>query len=185
MFGAAAMSLSSVCVVTNALRLKFFKVEHGKKTAKGYDTNNDQVIKDEADNKKQIVIKGMTCSHCTSAVEKALKEVDGVEVEKVDLDAKSAYITLDKPVAVSYTHLITAVQDDNELEISLNDFKGKKEYKLNLNDNADITVDYKLEKGSLRLTLKDDEGIDTFTAEAYRTHGYTFEVEDKGTYRCV
>ncbi|MFR6312591.1 metal-transporting ATPase, partial [Anaerofustis stercorihominis] len=98
MFGAAAMSLSSVCVVTNALRLKFFKVEHGKKTAKGYDTNNDQVIKDEADNKKQIVIKGMTCSHCTSAVEKALKEVDGVEVEKVDLDAKSAYITLDKPV---------------------------------------------------------------------------------------
>ena len=98
MFGAAAMSLSSVCVVTNALRLKFFKVEHGKKTAKGYDTNNDQVIKYEADNKKQIVIKGMTCSHCTSAVEKALKEVDGVEVEKVDLDSKSAYITLDKPV---------------------------------------------------------------------------------------
>lgn len=98
MFGAAAMSLSSVCVVTNALRLKFFKVEHGKKTAKGYDTNNDQVIKDEADNKKQIVIKGMTCSHCTSAVEKALKEVDGVEVEKVDLGSKSAYITLDKPV---------------------------------------------------------------------------------------
>lgn len=98
MFGAAAMSLSSVCVVTNALRLKFFKVEHGKKTAKGYDTNNDQVIKDEADNKKQIVIKGMTCSHCTSAVEKALKEVDGIEVEKVDLDSKSAYITLDKPV---------------------------------------------------------------------------------------
>ncbi|EDS72802.1 hypothetical protein NE604_00890 [Anaerofustis stercorihominis] len=80
---------------------------------------------------------------------------------------------------------ITAVQDDNELEISLNDFKGKKEYKLNLNDNADITVDYKLEKGSLRLTLKDDEGIDTFTAEAYRTHGYTFEVEDKGTYTLI
>ncbi|WP_294468817.1 heavy metal translocating P-type ATPase [uncultured Anaerofustis sp.] len=98
MFGAAAMSLSSVCVVTNALRLKFFKVEHGKKTAKYYETNNNQVIKDEAGNKKQIVIKGMTCSHCTAAVKKALKEVDGVEVENVDLDSKSAYITLDKPV---------------------------------------------------------------------------------------
>ena len=85
-------------MVTNALRLKFFKVEHGKKTAKDYETNNNQVIKDEAGNRKQIVIKGMTCSHCTAAVEKALKEIDGVEVENVDLDSKSAYIILDKPV---------------------------------------------------------------------------------------
>lgn len=98
MFGAAAMSLSSVCVVTNALRLKFFKVEHGKKTVKDDNTNNTRVIDDKANNKKQIVIKGMTCSHCTAAVEKALKEVEGVEVEKVDLDSKSAYIALDKPV---------------------------------------------------------------------------------------
>lgn len=98
MFGAAAMSLSSVCVVTNALRLKFFKVEHGKKTVKDDNTNNTGVIDDKANNKKQIVIKGMTCSHCTAAVEKALKEVEGVEVDKVDLDSKSAYIALDKPV---------------------------------------------------------------------------------------
>ena len=98
MFGAAAMSLSSVCVVTNALRLKFFKVEHGKKTVKDDNTNNTRVIDDKANNKKQIVIKGMTCSHCTAAVEKALKEVEGVEVEKVDWDSKSAYIAIDKPV---------------------------------------------------------------------------------------
>ncbi|MCR2032424.1 heavy metal translocating P-type ATPase [Anaerofustis stercorihominis] len=98
MFGAAAMSLSSVCVVTNALRLKFFKVEHGKKTVKDDNTNNTGVIDDKANNKKQIVIKGMTCSHCTAAVEKALKEVEGVEADKVDLDSKSAYIALDKPV---------------------------------------------------------------------------------------
>ncbi|RGD74546.1 hypothetical protein [Anaerofustis stercorihominis] len=80
---------------------------------------------------------------------------------------------------------ITAVQDDNALEIRLNDFKGKKEYKLNLNDNADITVDYKLKKGSLRFILNDKNNKEYFIADAYKSEEYTFEVQNKGTYMLI
>lgn len=80
---------------------------------------------------------------------------------------------------------ITAVQDDNELEIRLNDFKGKKEYKLNLNDNADINVDYNLNKGSLRFTLKKENGLEHFSADLYKTGEYTFEVGSKGIYTLI
>ncbi len=80
MFGAAAMSLSSFCVVSNALRLKLFH-KKGEKTME-----------------KKMLIEGMSCSHCSDRVEKVLNELEGVSAT-VDLAAKTATITLQKPVS--------------------------------------------------------------------------------------
>ncbi|MEG1952694.1 MAG: heavy metal translocating P-type ATPase [Hydrogenoanaerobacterium sp.] len=89
MFGAAAMSLSSVCVVTNALRLKLFRP---KFTA---EEQPCEVIKKE-ENKtltKILTVDGMMCEHCKMAVEKALVAVPGVSGAAVKLDAKMAVVT--------------------------------------------------------------------------------------------
>ncbi len=109
MFAAAAMSMSSVSVVSNALRLKFFKParmtaeQEDKSTAlKNDDT---QVITEDLSNKsnninggnemkKVLVVEGMSCGHCKAAVEKALKSVAGVENAVVDLNSKTAEVTL-------------------------------------------------------------------------------------------
>jgi Cu+-exporting ATPase len=100
MIGAAAMSLSSVCVVTNALRLKLFKP---KRTA-GYQNrikenqNNIQTEGEDLTMKKIITINGMSCGHCQARVENALNAIDGVEA-KVDLNKKIAVVTLASDVS--------------------------------------------------------------------------------------
>ncbi len=84
MIGAAAMSLSSVCVVTNALRLYNF----GKTRKKG----NKEMT-------KTIKVEGMMCPRCKAHVEKALMAVEGVAEAVADLDAKTATVTLNADVA--------------------------------------------------------------------------------------
>ena len=94
MFSAAAMSLSSVCVVTNALRLNLFKSGRENKAAKAEINTKTE----DGKMKKVMKIDGMMCSHCTGTVTKVLNAIDGVTAD-VSLEDKCAYITLDKDVA--------------------------------------------------------------------------------------
>lgn len=92
MFGAAAMSLSSVCVVTNALRLNLFKIKPTE-TSRGRDNENSG-----GDNQKVISVKGMTCSHCEDRVKKALEQLDGVQSAFADHKSGKVKVTLKAPV---------------------------------------------------------------------------------------
>ena len=106
MFGAAAMSLSSFCVVTNALRLNLFKVydsshDRKQKSRTAEESIKNKNIKKEEGNemKKTMKIEGMMCGHCEAAVKKALEAVDGVESALVSHEKGSAEVTLTKEVA--------------------------------------------------------------------------------------
>lgn len=106
MLGAAAMSLSSFCVVTNALRLNFFKPDRpfkGKskqpaELPKLMPTEENIKNTEEIAMKKTVYINGMMCSHCTAHVQKALGALDGVESVEVSLEDKKAVLTLNKNV---------------------------------------------------------------------------------------
>ncbi len=88
MFGAAAMSFSSVCVVLNALRLKFFK------------TRSISKIKEEKIMERELKIEGMMCEHCKKSVVKALLSIDGVTEVIVNLDEKKANVKMNKEITI-------------------------------------------------------------------------------------
>ena len=111
MFGAAAMSLSSFCVVTNALRLNLFNMHDAKKDKKlknpaiikelvdNNKTNHNQENKEIGTMKKTMKIEGMMCSHCEATVKKALEGLDGVTSAEVSHEAGTAVVELSADVA--------------------------------------------------------------------------------------
>ena len=94
MFGAAAMSLSSFCVVSNALRLNLFKM---------YDASKDKKIKikkkeEEKEMTKTMKIEGMMCPHCENRVKKCLEALPEVEMAEVSHVEGTAVVTLNAEV---------------------------------------------------------------------------------------
>jgi P-type Cu2+ transporter len=107
MFAAAAMSLSSFCVVTNALRLNLFNIRTVRRNSTKKPVTlpadlsgiqNLDINIEENNMKKTIVIEGMMCDHCRMHVQKALSAVDGVAETDVRLTDKKAVVTLKKDV---------------------------------------------------------------------------------------
>ena len=95
MFGAAAMSLSSFCVVSNALRLNWFKM---------YDAGRDKKIKvkkkkEETTMTKTMKIEGMMCGHCEARVKKVLEALPEVETAEVSHEAGTAVVTLNAKIS--------------------------------------------------------------------------------------
>ena len=113
MLGAAAMSLSSFCVVTNALRLNLFDIRDSNRN--GMENNNSSLQggasadaapdrntineSEEKPMKKTMKIEGMMCPHCEAAVKKALEALEGVEAAEVSHEAGTAIVSMSAEVA--------------------------------------------------------------------------------------
>ena len=110
MLGALAMSFSSVFVVSNALRLRWFKAKHTEAAPKTISSPSDRGVeiaskeimasneKGETNMEKVISIEGMACMHCVNHVQQALSAVPGVKEAKVNLESKSATVSVDGSV---------------------------------------------------------------------------------------
>ena len=127
MFGAAAMSLSSFFVVTNALRLNLLKIHDSSKDKIVKDQITGELInniktKDERMNKemttKTMMIEGMMCGHCEMSVKKALEAIEGVQSAEVSHEKGSAIVTLSGEVADET--LQKAVEDKDYKVTSIN-----------------------------------------------------------------
>ena len=94
MFGAAAMSLSSFCVVTNALRLNWFNVHDARKDKKVKSHKKQEVTTME----KTMKIEGMMCEHCEARVKKTLEAIPQVDAAEVSHKAGTAVVTLNAEV---------------------------------------------------------------------------------------
>ncbi len=98
MLGAAAMSLSSVTVCSNALRLNLVNIYDPAKDRK-IKRKHKEIMEEEKEMKKTLVIEGMMCPHCEATVKKALESVEGVSEAVVSHEAGTAVVTLSAEVA--------------------------------------------------------------------------------------
>ena len=122
MFGAAAMSLSSFCVVTNALRLNFFSMYNAAKDKKVkhevvLQAIEETEIKNEKENmimEKTMEIKGMMCGHCEATVKKALEKIEGVEEAIVSHEQGTAIVKMSEEVS---DELLKQVVEDRDYEV--------------------------------------------------------------------
>ena len=134
MFGAAAMSLSSFCVVTNALRLNLFRMyDAGKdrrsknavtgQTAAATAKEPDDALEKKSETnqkkenetmKKTMKINGMMCGHCEARVKKALEAVEGVQEAVVSHEAGNAVVTLSSDVA---DEVLKKAVEDQDYEV--------------------------------------------------------------------
>ena len=112
MFGAAAMSLSSFCVVTNALRLNWFDMHNSKKDKKIKRNQKEELIME-----KTMKIEGMMCGHCEARVKKCLEALEGVTEAAVSHEAGTAVVTLGGSVANEV--LKKAVEDQDYKVLSI------------------------------------------------------------------
>ena len=95
MFGAAAMSLSSFCVVSNALRLNLFKMKNKNYPESSMEKNKKENKMEE----RTIKVNGMMCEHCEMHVKKELEAIDGIDSATADHNKGEVKLTLSKPVA--------------------------------------------------------------------------------------
>ena len=123
MFGAAAMSLSSFCVVTNALRLNLLNIKDSRKAAAPAGAVvaaaeiNTETKKENKTMTKTMKIEGMMCGHCEAAVKKALEALDGVASAEVSHEKGTAVVTLEKDVDNAV--LTKAVEDKDYKVVSV------------------------------------------------------------------
>ena len=99
MFGAAAMSLSSFCVVSNALRLNLFRIHDSRHDKRRNTKGNTKKENNMSDSTKKMDIQGMMCPHCEARVKKALESIDGVKNADVSHEKACAVVTLSAQVS--------------------------------------------------------------------------------------
>ncbi|MGN0429402.1 MAG: heavy metal translocating P-type ATPase, partial [Acetatifactor sp.] len=110
MFAAAAMSLSSFSVVTNALRLNFFKIHDSKRDHKIKNKLKITMEKETKIMKKTLKIEGMMCGHCEMHIKKALEAIDGVTEVSVSHKTGTAIVTLEKNISDNVLMAVVADQ---------------------------------------------------------------------------
>ncbi len=120
MFGAAAMSLSSFCVVTNALRLNLVNIKDAskdKRLKKRYQKDNIEIEKETKEMTKTMKIEGMMCGHCEARVKKVLEALAQVDEAVVSHEAGTAVLTLNAEITNDELKKVIEDQDYKVLEI--------------------------------------------------------------------
>ena len=117
MFGAAAMSLSSFCVVTNALRLNLFAMYDASRDKKRKQKKTKNALKEEKAMTKTMKIEGMMCGHCEARVKKTLEAIPGVAQAEVSHETGTAVVTLHEAVADEALKKAVEEQDYKVTEI--------------------------------------------------------------------